>query len=112
MVASRIGDWLDQHSFNKEGLDPAVFATSHAAGRSASRPTVASLSGSGKVTFGTRPSYDPATWTADDERAVRGVVLDVDIELRARFPQHYLEPGHIQGNIMFTQQWVLGEYLA
>jgi Sulfotransferase family len=92
VVIGRIGDWLDQHSFDKELLDPAVFVTSHAAGRSASRPTVASLSGSGRVTFGTRPGYDPTTWTADDERAARSVVLDVDVELRARFPRHYLEP--------------------
>lgn len=92
VVIGRIGDWLDQHSFDKKLLDPAVFVTSHAAGRSASRPTVASLSGSGRVTFGKRPGYDPTTWTADDERAARSVVLDVDVELRARFPRHYLEP--------------------
>jgi Sulfotransferase family len=76
-------------SVDAAGFDPRVLATSFAT--TSQRRTIAASHGE-DIVFSPISSYDRARWTDGMEAVCRPAVAAVDTELRARYPDQYVEP--------------------
>jgi Sulfotransferase family len=86
----RAGDFIAARcGVEPAGFDPRVLATSFAT--TSQRSTIARQDGD-RVVFSPIASYDRARWTDGMEAVCRPAVGRVDEELRARYPDEYVEP--------------------